>query len=661
MQINNEFGKLLWEPPKDFVESSNINNYRLWLNERFDLNLTSYEQMHQWSVENIGPFWESIVDYFKVIFHTPYDSVLDDSPMPYTKWFEGGTLNYAEHIFRNNYSSEPAIFYQSEQKGLEFLSWDELRNKVARFAAFLKSSGVKKGDRVVAFIPNIPEATIAFLAASSIGAIWSSCSPDFGAESVVDRFAQISPKILICADGYLYNGKRFPKWDVITQIVNKISSIEIVVNVPFIGEEPPVKLKDKIIGWKESLINQKESLYFEAVHFNHPIWVLYSSGTTGVPKAITHSHGGSLLEHLKYLHFHNDVKPGERFFWFSTTGWMMWNYTNAALLTGASIVLYEGNPAFPDLNILWKMADETQLNHFGTSAPFLVNCMRKGINPAKDFNLVNLRSISSTGSPLPPEAFGWVYEKIKSDIWLCSMSGGTDVCTAFVGGCAMKPVYQGEIQCIALGCDLQVFDEEGKRLAEEVGEMVVTQPMPCMPVYFWNDPEFKRYTESYFEMFPGIWRHGDWIKKTATGSLVIFGRSDATLNRHGIRIGTSEIYSAVNTIEEVKDSLVLNLELSGGQHFMPLFISLNEGEVFNVDLQNKINHALRTLYSARHVPDEIILVKDIPYTISGKKMEAPIKKILMGVAVQKAIKLDSMRNPETVEFFLEFATKRNFK
>ncbi len=661
MQINNEFGKLLWEPPKDFVESSNINNYRLWLNERFDLNLTSYEQMHQWSVENIGPFWESIVDYFKVIFHTPYDSVLDDSPMPYTKWFEGGTLNYAEHIFRNNYSSEPAIFYQSEQKGLEFISWDELRNKVARFAAFLKSSGVKKGDRVVAFIPNIPEATIAFLAASSIGAIWSSCSPDFGAESVVDRFAQISPKILICADGYLYNGKRFPKWDVITQIVNKISSIEIVVNVPFIGEEPPVKLKDKIIGWKESLINQKESLYFEAVHFNHPIWVLYSSGTTGVPKAITHSHGGSLLEHLKYLHFHNDVKPGERFFWFSTTGWMMWNYTNAALLTGASIVLYEGNPAFPDLNILWKMADETQLNHFGTSAPFLVNCMRKGINPAKDFNLVNLRSISSTGSPLPPEAFGWVYENIKSDIWLCSMSGGTDVCTAFVGGCAMKPVYQGEIQCIALGCDLQVFDEEGKRLAEEVGEMVVTQPMPCMPVYFWNDPEFKRYTESYFEMFPGIWRHGDWIKKTATGSLVIFGRSDATLNRHGIRIGTSEIYSAVNTIEEVKDSLVLNLELSGGQHFMPLFISLNEGEVFNVDLQNKINHALRTLYSARHVPDEIILVKDIPYTISGKKMEAPIKKILMGVAVQKAIKLDSMRNPETVEFFLEFATKRNFK
>ncbi len=661
MQINNEFGKLLWEPPKDFVESSNINNYRLWLNERFDLNLTSYEQMHQWSVENIGPFWESIVDYFKVIFHTPYDSVLDDSPMPYTKWFEGGTLNYAEHIFRNNYSSEPAIFYQSEQKGLEFLSWDELRNKVARFAAFLKSSGVKKGDRVVAFIPNIPEATIAFLAASSIGAIWSSCSPDFGAESVVDRFAQISPKILICADGYLYNGKRFPKWDVITQIVNKISSIEIVVNVPFIGEEPPVKLKDKIIGWKESLINQKESLYFEAVHFNHPIWVLYSSGTTGVPKAITHSHGGSLLEHLKYLHFHNDVKPGERFFWFSTTGWMMWNYTNAALLTGASIVLYEGNPAFPDLNILWKMADETQLNHFGTSAPFLVNCMRKGINPAKDFNLVNLRSISSTGSPLPPEAFGWVYEKIKSDIWLCSMSGGTDVCTAFVGGCAMKPVYQGEIQCIALGCDLQVFDEEGKRLAEEVGEMVVTQPMPCMPVYFWNDPEFKRYTESYFEMFPGIWRHGDWIKKTATGSLIIFGRSDATLNRHGIRIGTSEIYSAVNTIEEVKDSLVLNLELSGGQHFMPLFISLNEGEVFSVDLQNKINHALRTLYSARHVPDEIILVKDIPYTISGKKMEAPIKKILMGVAVQKAIKLDSMRNPETVEFFLEFATKRNFK
>lgn len=661
MEPNFDFGKLLWKPSESFAASSNLNLYRIWLNEQYGLNLRDYDEMHRWSVENIGSFWESITQYFDVMFHTPYDQILNEKNMPHTDWFQGATLNYAEHIFRNNFTDEPAIYYQSERLACSHISWNDLRNRVARFAAFLRSKGVGQSDRVVAFIPNIPEATIAFLATNSIGAVWSSCSPDFGAESVVDRFSQITPVVMICADGYYYNGKTFPKWDVIKSVAEKISSLHTIVSVSFIGEKCPTDMSTDVVSWDDALNNDAQSLSFTPVPFSHPIWVLYSSGTTGIPKAITHSTGGMLLEHLKYLTFHNDVKPGEKFFWYSTTGWMMWNYTNAALLAGASIVLFEGNPAYPDVEVLWRMAQDTGLNHFGTSAPYIVNLMRKGFGPSTHFNLEKLRSLSSTGSPLPPEAFDWVYHNIKEDLWLCSMSGGTDVCTAFVGGCPLKPVYQGEIQCIALGCDLQVYDESGRELQDEVGEMVIVQPMPCMPVYFWNDPDFIRYQESYFEMFPGIWRHGDWVRITKSGELIIFGRSDATLNRHGIRIGTSEIYSAVNTVPEVKDSLVVNLELSGGEHFMPLFITLNEGATFTEAVITNIKTALRTLYSARHVPDEIILTDDIPYTISGKKMEAPVKKLLMGIALEKAVKLDSMRNPDSVQFFIRLAKERQFR
>ncbi len=656
----NEFGKLLWTATQETIQKARMTDYMHWVTAQYNDYFRDYNALHEWSVEDKGRFWESVYEYFEVKFHSPYMAVVNDAPMPYTRWFEGATLNYAEHIFTNSFNSETAIYHQSEHKPLAEISWAQLRKRVASFAQFLKSKGVVTGDRVVAFLPNIPEATIAFLACSSMGVIWSSCSPDFGADSVIDRFSQIGPKVFITTDGYYYNGKPFPKWEVSKLIADNIASIETVVYVNFIDSPNNLTFTKALVDWSDTQLDSETPLVFEAVPFGHPIWILYSSGTTGIPKAITHSHGGALLEHLKYLCLHNDVHPGEKFFWYSTTGWMMWNFTNAALLAGASIVLYEGSPGYPDMNALWQLAETTGINHFGTSAPYIVSCMKKELSPGKQFDLSALRSIGSTGSPLPPEAFGWVYEHIKKDVWLTSMSGGTDVCTAFVGGCPILPVYQGEIQCVALGCDLHAFDEEGKEVKDEVGEMVIIQSMPCMPVYLWNDPDYTRYLESYFEMYPDIWRHGDWIKITPNNTIIIYGRSDATLNRHGVRIGTSEIYSAVNTVEEVKDALILNLELEGGKHYMPLFITLEPGVEYNNALKDKINNALRNQYSNRHVPDDIFLVDDIPYTISGKKMEAPIKKILMGIHPEKAIKKDAMRNPHSIEYFIKFAAERNF-
>ncbi|HMG14096.1 MAG TPA: acetoacetate--CoA ligase [Saprospiraceae bacterium] len=656
----NEFGKLLWTPSQETIQKSRITDYMHWVTAQYNDYLKDYNALYQWSIEDIGRFWESIAEYFEVKFHTPYDVVINDLPMPYTQWFRGATLNYAEQIFANSYGNEVAIYHQSEHRPLAEINWKDLRMQVASFSYFLKTKGVEKGDRVVGFLPNIPEATIAFLACCSMGVIWSSCSPDFGADSVIDRFRQISPKVFVTTDGYYYNGKQFSKWEASSQIANEINSIENVVYVNFIGCPINQEFKVPLIEWKETMTNTTAPLIFEAVPFYHPIWILYSSGTTVIPKAITHSQGGALLEHLKYLCLQNDVHPGEKFFWYSTTGWMMWNFTNAALLSGGSIVLYEGSPAYPDMNVLWQLAETTGINHFGTSAPYIISCMKRELSPGKQFDLSSLRSIGSTGSPLPPEAFGWVYEHIKKDVWLTSMSGGTDVCTAFVGGCPILPVYQGEIQCMALGCDLHAYEEEGRNVKDEVGEMVIIKAMPCMPVYMWNDPDYTRYLDSYFEMYPNIWRHGDWIKITPRNTIIIYGRSDATLNRHGVRIGTSEIYSAVNTVDEVKDSLILNLELAGGKHFMPLFIILEPNVIFDNKLKDKINNALRNQYSNRHVPDEIFLVDDIPYTISGKKMEAPIKKILMGIHPDKAVKLDAMRNPESIDYFLNMAREKKF-
>ena len=643
--------RILWQPSEQAIENSNLRKYQQWLKENRELEFTDYQSLWKWSVDNLAEFWESIWEYFEVISYTPYSKVLSNDPMPFSKWFEGSSLNYAEHIFRQFNDQYPALKFKSEFSDLQEMSWAELRDKVSRFRNFLVSKGVQKGDRVVAYLPNIPEANIAFLAVNSLGAIWSSSSPDFGTSSVIDRFSQIEPKVLIAVNGYQYGGKVFDKTGVVEDIYNAIPSLE---NLVYIHYHPEVENEPGIEGWTSwdhALKTDSGDLDFEAVDFDHPIWVLYSSGTTGKPKAITQSHGGILLEHLKYLAFHNDVKPGENCFWFTTTGWMMWNYIQASLLCGATVVLYDGSPGYPDLNVLWSLTEKAGIQHFGTSAGFVVANMKNDIHPSRDYDMSNLRSLGSTGSPLPPEGFDWIYDEINKDLWLTSISGGTDVCSAFVGGVPWWPVYSGEIQGRALGCDLVAFDETGNEIENEVGEMVIRKPMPSMPVFFWNDPEHKRYLDSYFNMFEGMWRHGDWIRITERKGIVIYGRSDSTLNRGGVRIGTSEIYSAVDQVEEISDSLIICIEKEGGEFYMPLFVVMKEGQSLSKELIAKVNRTIRSAYSPRHVPDEILEVGDIPYTISGKKIETPVKKILMGMDPDKVMNKDALRNPESLEFF----------
>ena len=648
--------KILWQPTQDDIKNTNLSHFYEWLKTHKALIFNDYQSCYEWSVAKPAEFWEAAWQYFDIKSYTPYERVMSDDPMPNVKWFEGATLNYAEHIFRQKNDTQPAIIYSSENQPIEEISWQGLEQNTAKIAAYLREIGVTKGDRVVAYLPNIPAATEAFLACSAIGATWSSCSPDFGASSVIDRFAQIKPKVIFAVDGYRYGGKPFDKKTLVKEICDAIPSLEQVIFVRFLDAttyfdySKPVVYLDVILAEKKQI-----ALSFEPLPFAHPLFILYSSGTTGIPKAIVHGQGGILLEHLKYLVFHNNVKKNERFFWFSTTGWMMWNLLQSTLLTGATVVIYDGSPGYPDMNFLWDFAEKTKLNHFGTSAPFLVANMKANIEPMRDFDLSALHSINSTGSPLPPEAFAYVYEKIKSDVWLTSMSGGTDVCTAWVGGNPQLPVYQGEIQCRCLGAAMESWNEMGESCLEEVGEMVVTKAMPSMPIYFWNDENKEKYLSSYFEMFPNIWRHGDWLKITKRGSLLILGRSDATLNRQGVRIGTAEIYRAVDSISEVKDALVIHIENTDGSDYMPLFVVMNEGFLLDIVVKNKIKNVLKMDFSPRHVPDEIIAVLDIPYTISGKKLETPVKKILQGVPLEKAANLGSMRNPQALDFFVAAA------
>ncbi|MCY7353064.1 MAG: acetoacetate--CoA ligase [Cytophagaceae bacterium] len=650
--------RILWQPSPDFIQNSNLTRYASWLKQRHGLDFQDYQELHCWSVENLETFWESLVAYFDINLYSPYNSVLSGGPMPTYRWFEGATLNYAEHVFRQKNAEHPALFFASETQPLTELSWNELYRQTAALAAWLRQAGVRPGDRVVGYLPTIPQATVALLASLSVGAVWSSCSPDFGTASVLDRFRQVEPKVLLAVTGYQYGGKWFDKTADVAQLVAELPTVENVIYLPSDRAAPAQsEERGKSVGtdWQSVLQTPATELIFSPVPFAHPIWILYSSGTTGLPKAITHSHGGVLLEHLKYLTFHNDVKPGERFFWYTTTGWMMWNFLNASLLVGATAVLYDGSPGYPDLNVLWKLAQDARIQHFGTSAPFLMTCLKNKLEPHKSFDLSALRSVGSTGSPLPPEGFTYAAERVKPGVWLSSMSGGTDICTAWVGGCPWEPVVEGEIQCRCLGCAMEAFDEAGQPVTEQVGEMVVTKPMPSMPVFFWNDADFARYRASYFEEYAGLWRHGDFVRITARGSIVIYGRSDATLNRQGVRIGTAEIYRAVEQIPEVKDSLIVHLERPDGSDFMPLFVVLNENVALDDALIARLKAEIRRQYSPRHVPDAVLATPEIPYTLSGKKMELPVKKILLGQAPEKVVNAGSVRNPEAIGWFVEWA------
>jgi acetoacetyl-CoA synthetase len=649
-------GTVLWEPSPELRENSTIARYMEWLERERSLSFENYTALWEWSVTDLEGFWSSLWEFFEVQSSKAYEAVLGRREMPGARWFPGAEINYAEHVFRNARQGRPALIHASELRPLGETSWRELEETVAAFAAGLSGMGVGRGDRVVAYLPNVPEAVVAFLACASLGAVWSSASPDFGAGSVVDRFAQIEPKVLVACDGYRYGGKDFDRTDIVARLQGEIPTLKNTVLLPYLNEEADAAAFDNTVLWKDLLAaNEGAEPRFERVPFDHPLWVLYSSGTTGLPKAIVHSQGGILLEHLKKVRLHIDLGPEDRFFWFTTTGWMMWNLLVGGLLAGATAVLYDGSPAHPDTNALWGLAEETGMTHFGTSAGYLIGCMKAEIEPGRDFDLSALKGVGSTGSPLPPEGFGWIYGHVKEDLWLYSTSGGTDLCTAFVGGVPLLPVRAGELQARSLGAAVHAFDPEGKPVVGEVGEMVITEPMPSMPVFLWNDEGGERYRESYFDVYPGVWRHGDWLLIKGYGGCVISGRSDSTINRGGVRMGTSEIYSAVEGVEEVADSLVVDIPKPGGESFMPLFVVLTEGAQLDDDLKNRIKGSIRGRTSPRHVPNEIFAVPDVPKTLNGKKLEVPVKKILSGTPPDEAASRGSLSNPESLDRFAELS------
>ena len=644
---------IVWRPNRQRLENSRLHDYMTWLAKEQGRSFEDYEDLWQWSVDHLEDFWASIWTYFDVLHAAPYEQVLDRRVMPGASWFEGARLNLAEQVFRfhaGTAGERPAILSRSELRELQTLSWSELRRQVASCAKALRGMGVEPGDRVVAYLPNIPETMIAFLACASVGAIWSSCSPDMGSRSVLDRFRQIDPKVLIAVDGYRYGGRDHDRREVVAHLRDSLPTLKHLVMLPYL--DAAAALADSR-DW-HTLVADDVDIEFEPVAFDHPLWVVYSSGTTGMPKPIVHGHGGALLETLKGHALQMDLGENDRFMWFTTTGWIMWNSQLGGLLVGSTVCLYDGNPGFPDLSTLWRFAEETQMTFFGAGAAYFTGCRKAGIEPARIADLSALRTVGSTGSPLPEDAYHWVVDQV-GDVMIAAISGGTDIAAAFVGACPIKPVIAGEMQARGLGIAAYAFDDHGNTLDDEVGELVVTEPMPSMPLYFWNDTEGKRLHESYFDTFDGVWRHGDWIRITPRGGAVIYGRSDTTINRHGIRMGTGEIYAVVEGLfEDIVDSLIVDLEYLGRRSWMPLFVVLAENAILDDNLRTAIRHAIRTQLSPRHVPDEIVAIAQVPRTLTGKKMELPIKKLLLGMPQEQVVSTDAMTNPGSLTFFLDY-------
>jgi acetoacetyl-CoA synthetase len=639
----------LWRPSAEVATASRMAQFQDRVQSTYGVNNTDYEELWQWSVQEPEHFWAALWDFFAVKTSQPYEQVLANTDMPGARWFPGARLNYAEQIFEQASDERPALIVMSETRAAQPVSWAHLRQRVASFAATLRSWGVVPGDRIVGYLPNGEQAVIALLASASMGAVWACCSPEYGTAAVVDRISQIEPTVLIAVDGYQFGGKRYDRSQELRAIVAELSSVREVVVVPTGFAEleiPDAHRWDDVTGLDADLS-------FEQVGFDHPLWILYSSGTTGLPKGIVHGHGGIILEHLKWLGLHNDVRPGDRFFWYTSTAWMIWYAMIGSLLSGATAVLYDGSPAFPDSNALWDIVADTKTTYFGTSAGHIVASSKAGLRPVDNLNLSALRCVMSTGSPLPRAGWHWIYEAVKSDVWLDAPSGGTDVCTPYVGGCPTKPVVAEEIQCRFLGTRVEAWDEEGRSVIGGVGDLVITAPMPSMPLYFWNDPDNERYLQAYFDVFPGIWRHGDWITITERGTATIHGRSDSTINRRGVRMGSAEIYAAVDDIPDVADSLVIGAEFPHGDYYMPLFVVLSPGVELTAELRDRIKLKIRSTCSARHVPDEIIVVPAIPRTLTGKRLEVPIKRLIQGAPLDKVVNIGVVDRPDVLPLFAE--------
>jgi len=638
-------GQLLWKPPEDWLRQANITAFTEWLGRTRDLQFADYPALHRWSVEHLEDFWAAIWEYFDVQSSSQYDHVLANHNMPGAQWFPGARLNYAEHIFRRFSDNEAALVFASEGRELRELSWQELAAKVNALAQWLRDAGLKPGDRVAAYLTNSPEAVIAMLATVSAGGVWTACSPDLGTPSVLDRFSQLEPRFLFCVDGYRYGGKPYSRHSEIRELVAGLPSVDATILVLNLNGNTAENAVDGVISWDTLFAaapNPQTEIEFTQLPFAHPLWILF----------------GILLEQMKLSSLHMNLKAGDRQFFYTTLGWMMWNFLVGSMLLGAVPVLYDGNPNYPDGETLWRLVEESNATLFGASPTFVQMQQQAGIVPRDSFNLSGLQSIMLAGSPVSAECMAWFYENVKDDLWLLPGSGGTDVCSGFVGGVPGPPVYAGEIQGIHLGVDAHAFDEDGESMKNEVGEMVITQPMPSMPVCFWNDKNDEKYKATYFDTYPGVWRQGDFFMVNDRGGCFVLGRSDATLNRFGIRIGTAEIYRCMEMIDEVDDALIVNLDLPGGTFFMPLFVKLAPGMELDATIDEKIRNTLRESYSPRHVPEKIYQVDDIPYTLTGKKMEVPVRKILLGVPANKAANRNVMSNPASLDYFVKFANEQ---